>query len=90
MGDQNRLIQIMTNFISNAYKYTPTGGMITITRGARPATSGIQQGAAQVIHCFVRDTGIGMSEDDLQAAVYAVLPQREPARRASSPAPAWA
>jgi signal transduction histidine kinase len=64
MGDQNRLIQIMTNFISNAYKYTPAGGKITISASV---TRNVwdPQGAAQVIHCFVRDTGIGMSEDDL-------------------------
>lgn len=63
-GDQNRLIQIMTNFISNAFKYTPPGGMITIQA---EATRNIwdPQGAPQVIHCFVRDTGIGMDAHDL-------------------------
>src|SRR5258708_8114629 len=29
-GDELRLIQVMTNFVSNANKYTPTGGTITV------------------------------------------------------------
>ncbi len=65
MGDQNRLIQILTNFLSNAYKYTPTGGIIEIKAEATRNTWD-QQGAQQVIHCFVRDTGIGMSDEDLK------------------------
>ncbi|MBI5957609.1 MAG: GAF domain-containing sensor histidine kinase, partial [Chloroflexi bacterium] len=63
-ADQNRMIQIMTNFVSNANKYTPPGGTVTIfAEAARNAWD--PHGAAEVVHCFVRDTGIGMSEDDL-------------------------
>ncbi len=64
MGDQNRLIQIMTNFISNAYKYTPPGGEIVIHAEATRNTWD-PEGPPNVIHCFVQDTGIGMSEEDL-------------------------
>lgn len=64
MGDQNRLIQIMTNFISNACKYTPPGGLVTIHAEAS-RNLWDPQGPQQVIHCFVSDTGIGMSRDDL-------------------------
>ncbi len=63
-GDQNRLIQIMTNFVSNAFKYTPPGGAITI-RAEVARNVWDPQGAPQVIHCFVRDTGIGMDDADL-------------------------
>lgn len=65
LGDRMRLVQIMTNFISNANKYTPAGGSVTIR--AR-ATRNIwdPQGAPEVIHCMVQDTGIGMSEEDLR------------------------
>ncbi len=50
MGDRERLVQIMTNLVSNAYKYTPEGGIIRIAvlsaigrdegavRKCRPAT----------------------------------------------------
>jgi signal transduction histidine kinase/CRP-like cAMP-binding protein len=64
-GDQNRLIQIMTNFVSNANKYTPPGGRIRI-RAEASRNVWDPQGVPEVIHCYVRDTGIGMSEDDLK------------------------
>lgn len=64
LGDQTRLIQVMTNFVSNANKYTPPGGRITITAEAARNTWD-PHGPPQVIHCAVQDTGIGMSEDDL-------------------------
>jgi len=64
LGDHTRLVQIMTNFVSNANKYTPPGGTITITAEAARNTWD-PGGAPQVIHCTVQDTGIGMSEEDL-------------------------
>jgi len=64
MGDSNRLMQVMTNFVSNAYKYTPPGGKIGI-RAELTRNLWNPQGAPQVIHCAVQDTGIGMDEDDL-------------------------
>ena len=60
-GDFNRLIQIMTNFVSNANKYTAEGGTITI----RAEVSRDPQSAGQVVHCAISDTGIGMSEEDV-------------------------
>ena len=64
-GDELRLIQVMTNFVSNANKYTPPGGTITITAEA-VENRWESTGAPQVIHCSVTDTGIGMSEEDLK------------------------
>ena len=50
--DKNRLIQVMTNFITNAFKYTLSGA---ITMGYRHENGGIK--------IFVSDTGIGIDED---------------------------
>jgi PAS domain S-box-containing protein len=54
-GDTERVTQILTNLLSNAYKYTPTGGRITVA--ATLAGDGVQ--------IAVRDTGIGLSPDEV-------------------------
>lgn len=53
--DYYRLLQVLTNLLTNACKYTPDGGTITL--------SAAQQGGR--IHFSVADTGIGMSKEDL-------------------------
>lgn len=52
--DPERLAQIMANLLSNAHKYTPAGGTITVTIQA-------QDGA---IRTSVEDTGIGLSPQE--------------------------
>jgi signal transduction histidine kinase len=60
VGDAKRVMQILTNLLSNAHKYTPPGGRITVTvRG--------EDGRVRV---EVQDTGIGLSSDD-QAQLFA-------------------
>ncbi len=54
--DYYRVVQILTNLVSNAYKYTPEGGTITI-KAARNRDR---------IEFMVSDTGIGMTEENLQ------------------------
>lgn len=51
--DYYRLIQVLTNLVSNAYKYTPDGGTITL-RARR---------AGRRIEFSVIDTGIGLSRE---------------------------
>jgi signal transduction histidine kinase len=80
MGDELRLIQIMTNFVSNAYKYTPQGGTITITAEHVP-NHWDTTGAPEVIHCAVSDTGIGMSEEDLKKMFTAYWRSENPRAR---------
>lgn len=66
LGDQTRLIQILTNLISNAHKYTPDGGQVGIqvqVLSNRRDNKGRSLGAA--LQIAVSDTGIGMSKDDL-------------------------
>jgi signal transduction histidine kinase len=56
MGDPQRVGQILTNLVSNACRYTPAGGQITIA-------SHRANGAAEMT---VQDTGIGICEEDLE------------------------
>ncbi len=58
MGDRARLVQVMTNLISNAYKYTPNGGHIFVS--AQPKANG----SPGFVMCAVKDSGIGISDED--------------------------
>ncbi|RMF28194.1 MAG: response regulator, partial [Chloroflexi bacterium] len=53
-GDSARIIQVLTNLVSNAYQYTPPGGEITVEAE--------RQGEMVLIR--VRDTGIGIAPQD--------------------------
>jgi signal transduction histidine kinase len=53
-ADPNRLMQILTNLVSNAWKYTPEGGEITVRAAF---TNGF-------IRVEVSDTGLGISPED--------------------------
>lgn len=55
-GNQEQIKRIWTNLISNAIKYTPDGGTITITVDAD----------ADYLKASVQDTGIGMSPEEQQ------------------------
>ncbi len=61
--DRLRLIQILSNLVSNAVKYTPEGGRIQL--GAHHAINQWDdKGAAEVIHFWVEDNGYGISQED--------------------------
>jgi PAS domain S-box-containing protein len=53
-GDAGRLGQLLDNLVSNAIKFTPTGGRVDLAVGTVGETAWIE----------VRDTGIGISEAD--------------------------
>jgi signal transduction histidine kinase len=62
-ADRTRVAQILINLVSNAYKYTPEGGQMII--GAeRTSNLWDSEGAADVVHIWVKDTGIGISLED--------------------------
>ncbi len=55
LADRARLIQLLCNLLSNAAKYTPTGGQIELTVAARGDTMTLS----------VKDNGIGIPSDKL-------------------------
>ncbi|MBR4545112.1 MAG: amino acid permease [Oscillibacter sp.] len=56
--DMNRLNRVLLNLISNAYKFTPEGGSVSVSLTQTGAANGI---ASYEIR--VRDTGMGMSPE---------------------------
>jgi len=79
LADRARLIQVLTNLVSNAYKYTPTGGRMIITaaplkeiqprnapRGnwTRTDLQQIKPNPAGYLACAVKDTGFGIAPED--------------------------
>jgi PAS domain S-box-containing protein len=54
-GDHDRILQVVTNLVSNAYKYTPAGGAICV----EASHSGDR------VQIAVRDTGIGIAAEDI-------------------------
>jgi PAS domain S-box-containing protein len=55
IGDRTRLVQVISNILNNAAKYTPPGGRITLS-----VTVDEQQ-----VHVGVRDNGVGIAPDIL-------------------------
>ena len=60
-GDELRLKQILTNLLSNAYKFTENGGMITVTVAEK-----VPEHDNSEVFFSVRDTGVGIPESDME------------------------
>jgi len=70
--DRERVLQLLSNLLGNALKFTPTGGRITLR--AEPSSDGMR--------CSVSDTGSGIAADDLPPPLRALLagPHRQGGR----------
>jgi signal transduction histidine kinase len=62
-ADRIRVAQVLTNLVSNAFKYTPESGTIQVGVEAT-LNQWDPDGAPQVIHLWVTDSGIGMTPED--------------------------
>ncbi len=60
VADQRSLRQILLNLLSNAVKFTKAGGQVIVS-------TGLEDNGEVVLR--VRDTGIGMSDKDIEAAL---------------------
>ncbi|MEC4721705.1 PAS domain S-box protein [Noviherbaspirillum sp. CPCC 100848] len=65
-GDQKRLVQVLTNLLNNAAKYTPANGSLHLCM-----TSGTEQ-----IILRIRDNGIGITPE-LQSRIFELFTQAE-------------
>jgi len=60
LGDEIRLSQILVNIISNAIKFTPEGGSITLR-----LKEAVRRGRVSTLRFSVSDTGIGMTAEQI-------------------------
>lgn len=56
-ADENMIRSVIQNLVSNALKFTPIGGTVTISALPHPTN-------AKMVEVKVTDTGVGMSEED--------------------------
>jgi signal transduction histidine kinase len=59
MADHQRIVQVFTNLISNAIKFTPEGGKIVVAAAPKTDKHGH-------VVCAVRDTGCGVPKEGLK------------------------
>ena len=59
--DKTRLNQVLLNILSNAIKYTPAGGTVTL----RIAETAVSHSGYGTYEFHIKDSGIGMNEEEL-------------------------
>jgi signal transduction histidine kinase len=70
-ADRSRLAQILINLLSNAHKYTPQGGHISVRADVQ----------GDFVECTVTDTGVGISPQDRQSLFTKFFRSEDPAVR---------
>lgn len=72
LGDDVRLRQILVNLLNNAMKYTEKGSVSLVV-------SGVRKKEGEQLHFEIRDTGIGIKEEDMPK-LYAAFERIEETR----------
>jgi signal transduction histidine kinase len=81
-ADRNRMIQVLTNLMSNAHKYSRHDGEITVrARVMKPGRDARGQTGRPMLHVSVIDHGIGMAEEDLKRLFTPYFRSDDPAAR---------
>ncbi|MED4956290.1 MULTISPECIES: ATP-binding protein [Paenibacillus] len=58
-ADEDRMEQVLTNLLDNAFRHTPEGGAIGISAATRDGEPGKE------LHISIKDSGVGIPSDDL-------------------------
>ncbi len=58
-ANEDRLEQVLTNLLDNAFRHTPEGGTIAIGAGVADVPRGTE------LHVSIKDSGVGIPADDL-------------------------
>lgn len=58
LADRERMIQVLTNLLGNAIKYTPDGGEIVVTA--------VHEKQHRAVHVTIQDTGLGIHASEQQ------------------------
>jgi signal transduction histidine kinase len=66
LGDRHRVVQILTNLVGNACRYTPAGGQIAITADRVQGSPRAGGPGSDQVELRVSDTGIGISRTELE------------------------
>jgi PAS domain S-box-containing protein len=68
-GDSERVRQILVNLLTNAVKFTPAGGRVTVSAGSalQPPAEARVEGEGPWVYLRVEDTGSGIPAERLEA-----------------------
>ncbi len=65
LADRDRAVQVLTNLLSNALRYTPAPGTVTLTVSASESAQGVERVQKDEVLFCVADSGVGISPEHL-------------------------
>lgn len=66
MADRGRMVQVLTNLLSNACKYSPPDTDVTLKFMTRMVAQEESDEMLPMVYCCVKDSGYGISPEDLE------------------------